>query len=343
MIEKERTGIIYRATSPSGKVYIGQTVLPLLTRIIAHYSLAKQESREYKFMRALRKYGGDIYWQALHRDVPESHLNDLEYKEVQRYDSFYNGYNCTKGGDSVSEKCTGERCHTSKLTVKVVNEIRELYMLDAYTQKELGEMHGVTHGTIGRALKNKTWRDETYGFEAAYQHRKDIRQLKEKITKVSNPGLRRGEEHGNSKLTPQQVKEIRKKYTTSDVSTTKLAVENGVSSTTIHQIVNNKAWKEPDYVVLDWTELHRRKRSRANSGKTHTEETKQKLSKVLKGHTRSMGENNGRSKLSWGDVRDIREKYVPRKYTYEQLAKEHGVTRGLIGMIVRDEIWKEKE
>lgn len=51
------------------------------------------------------------------------------------------------------------------------------------------------------------------------------------------------------------------------------------------------------------------------------------------------GEKNGRSKLTAKQVKEIRAKYIPYKYSTIKLAKEYGVSNVLIGMIVRNEIW----
>lgn len=57
------------------------------------------------------------------------------------------------------------------------------------------------------------------------------------------PGLS-GEQHYNSKLTAQQVTEIRKKYIPYKVTYKMLAKEYGVHLNTIHELINNKTWRE---------------------------------------------------------------------------------------------------
>lgn len=59
--------------------------------------------------------------------------------------------------------------------------------------------------------------------------------------------MARGEDSGTSKLTWEQVREIRRRYKRWGIggdSTTTLAKEFGVGDVTIWQIVNNKTWKE---------------------------------------------------------------------------------------------------
>lgn len=53
----------------------------------------------------------------------------------------------------------------------------------------------------------------------------------------------RGIKHYKSKLTREEVREIRHKYIPIIYSTTKLAEEYGVSNDTIHKIVKRKSWK----------------------------------------------------------------------------------------------------
>ncbi len=61
----------------------------------------------------------------------------------------------------------------------------------------------------------------------------------DKVTAQRQP---RGTTHGRSKLTEQQVKDIRDKYVPWVYSTTKLAKEYGVSHVMINAIVNKKNW-----------------------------------------------------------------------------------------------------
>ena len=55
-----------------------------------------------------------------------------------------------------------------------------------------------------------------------------------------------GDNHGNSKLKSEQIKEIRSKYVPYKYSTCKLAREYNVSQANIFDIVMNKSWKHID-------------------------------------------------------------------------------------------------
>lgn len=57
----------------------------------------------------------------------------------------------------------------------------------------------------------------------------------------------------------------------------------------------------------------------------------------------SNGENNGNHKLTQKDVKEIREKYIPKSKLYGSvaLAKEYGVCKRTIQEIVNNQTWKE--
>lgn len=91
-------GIIYKATSPSGNSYIGQTVQNLEKRIKGHY----EDSRicTYAFANALRKYKKEeLWWTVLYIDIPIKQLDNMERWCIANYDTYNNGYNSTFGGE----------------------------------------------------------------------------------------------------------------------------------------------------------------------------------------------------------------------------------------------------
>ena len=109
----EYEGIIYRYKSPSGKYYIGQTVV--------------EEQRRGVFLNSNCRYGGSKIDNARKKYGPENfeytvllkvsgdnleeiktYLNTLEIGFIKMYDSYKNGYNSTEGGDS------GCRCEETK-------------------------------------------------------------------------------------------------------------------------------------------------------------------------------------------------------------------------------------
>ena len=94
--------IIYKHTSPSGKVYIGQTKRGTLRWKGGKSAYASSK----KLVQAIEKYS----WKNFTHEIIESGIlsqeeaNDREIFWIEFYDSYKNGYNMTKGGSFVSEE-----------------------------------------------------------------------------------------------------------------------------------------------------------------------------------------------------------------------------------------------
>lgn len=90
------TGIIYKITSPSGKVYVGQTMRSFETRMQEH----KRESSGCTLIkRAIDKYGDEMKYELIEENVPQEQLDEREIHWVKYFNSLApDGYNCTTGG-----------------------------------------------------------------------------------------------------------------------------------------------------------------------------------------------------------------------------------------------------
>lgn len=58
-------------------------------------------------------------------------------------------------------------------------------------------------------------------------------------------------------------------------------------------------------------------------------------------HGTSGGERNGRAKLTWDDVREIRQRYAEGGVSYSGLARQFGVDKTAIAGVVSGHTWKE--
>lgn len=105
------TGTIYKYTSPSGKVYIGQTTNQRLRRKKWFNMSSPYTSSDWgsKIDRARIKYGPSsfTYTVLFHKKyiskrAAKVELNTLETYYIGLYDSYRMGYNSTIGGDSAS-------------------------------------------------------------------------------------------------------------------------------------------------------------------------------------------------------------------------------------------------
>jgi len=89
-------GIIYKITSPSGKVYVGQTMRSFEKRVAEH----KRESSCCTLIkRAIDKYGDEMNYELIEENVPQEQLDEREIYWINHFNSLApDGYNCTTGG-----------------------------------------------------------------------------------------------------------------------------------------------------------------------------------------------------------------------------------------------------
>jgi len=93
-------GIIYKITSPSGKVYVGQTVQTFKERIKCH---KKVSSNCTLLKRAISKYGDEMVYEII-EEVPHGLLDERETYWIKELNSLApNGYNCSTGGNDKKE------------------------------------------------------------------------------------------------------------------------------------------------------------------------------------------------------------------------------------------------
>lgn len=142
-------GIIYKYTSPSGKVYIGQTI--------------NEQKRRNTFYNLNLSYGGDKIDNARHKHKPENFQyeilsskeyltkedakQDLDYLEIyyiDSYDSYRNGYNSAIGGGTTTGyKFTDEqRQRVSEVQKgRIITETHRDKIAEALKGKVKSEQH----------------------------------------------------------------------------------------------------------------------------------------------------------------------------------------------------------
>jgi len=200
-----KNNIIYKAVSPSNKVYIGQTTKGLRYRKTIHITVSKNPnnaSYNTPFCKALRKYGANNFnWIILYDNIPKSKLDDMEIQTIANYNSYHGkGYNSTSGGKS---------CMHSDETKKKMSKTKK--NMSAEIKKKMSKAHK--------------------GLKAGVE-------TKKKMSKS-----RKGEGNFNTKLAESQILEIRAKYATGNYTKVRLANEYGVNGTNIYYIVNCKSWR----------------------------------------------------------------------------------------------------
>jgi len=111
-------GYIYTITNTiNGKIYVGQTIMPVGTRWNKHVSRSRQ-ANPTGIAGAIKKYGSANFMVSVVCSAPSEELNDLEKYYITKYDSFYSGYNLTLGGEGTYTLNLNEN--------EVVNKYKEL-------------------------------------------------------------------------------------------------------------------------------------------------------------------------------------------------------------------------
>ncbi|AFH22805.1 hypothetical protein OSG_eHP35_00105 [environmental Halophage eHP-35] len=133
----------------------------------------------------------------------------------------------------------------------------------------------------------------------------------------------KGEKHHQSKLTKEEVVEIREKYATENYQFQELAEEYDVNRPQIGHIIAGRKWKHADGPIF----------------------TTEKIAEIRKKNfpdenEENQGSGNGNTILTEGEVVEMRKKYHNENIYQKDLAEEYGITRGAVGSIVRGDTWK---
>ena len=126
------------------KVYIGQTCQSVHERFLQHLkpSILKQRGT-YKLYNAINKYGKEnFYYDILETGLDYDMADEKEIYYISKYNSYYNGYNSTLGGD-----------------VKTISKVQDIQLLlkmakNKKTLKEMADTFNVCKATITRTLSS---------------------------------------------------------------------------------------------------------------------------------------------------------------------------------------------
>lgn len=128
-VKKNRIGVIYKYTSPSGKIYVGQTVSSMQYRWRRHISDIKHIGKEnYQgcilLSYAIRKYGPDAFKKEILGTYPSEELDKYEIKFIKEHNALApHGYNLRSGGGA-NHELSEELKHIVAVTTKKALELK---------------------------------------------------------------------------------------------------------------------------------------------------------------------------------------------------------------------------
>lgn len=162
-------GYVYSIKSPSNKRYIGITKRNPKNRYQEHVRHSLNRRLNRKLYKAFRRYGKEFMELEI-LEVIESDcefdlmnkLHELEVAYIERYDSFYNGYNGTVGGEG-TVGMTGElnafygKKHDPE-TLRRLSELGRLRTHSEETKRKISESgKGVLHTEKSKVKMKEYW------------------------------------------------------------------------------------------------------------------------------------------------------------------------------------------
>lgn len=154
------TGVIYKYHSPSGKIYLGQTLLPQRKRIDKHKHEALVKKCETPFGHAIRKYGWDVIRKTytVMETVEAGNRADLKAKLTERenyyimlLDTFVpKGYNVK----FTNQRELSEYRDRDAMYSKISKALKGKHMNEAYSSRKIKDItSGIEYPSISEAYR----------------------------------------------------------------------------------------------------------------------------------------------------------------------------------------------
>lgn len=144
---------IYKITNQiNGKVYIGQST-NIKRRWRQHQKTAydvNNKDYEKPLYRAIRKYGIENFIFEILEECLKKELNEKEKRYISLYNSFFNGYNLTLGGDASGTEIN---------KTKIIGIIHDLETTDLY-HREIAEKWNISTEMVQGINTGRYWRQD---------------------------------------------------------------------------------------------------------------------------------------------------------------------------------------
>ena len=234
-------GYIYKITSPSGKIYIGQTIN--IDRRKNDYARLDCDE-QIKIYRSLLKYGWNNHLFEIIEQCEIEKLNSLETYWIKKFDCMNNGLNCTEGGDS--KKLSQET--KDKISVankgKLISQETKNKLSNALKGKNKGKKRTkeqiikMSQVMIGKFIGRKWTEEQT-------KKRKELKLTEETKRKISEAHI--GKEAHNKKKVNAFIYETGE-YVGTYNSYTECAKYLNISSSKISAVILGKRKQTNGYI-----------------------------------------------------------------------------------------------
>jgi len=153
--------IIYKSTNKvNGKIYIGQTINSLESRIKNHIKESKKENVIRPFLKAIKKYGIENFsFEIIDHANNLDELNEKEIIWISEFNSILpNGYNITGGGQGKKLKTTDEFKKTISEGLKKSEKWQKILQSEEYQNKIKNNFIAFNKGKkFTKEHKDKIW------------------------------------------------------------------------------------------------------------------------------------------------------------------------------------------
>lgn len=198
--------------------YIGQAK-NLEERKYRHYRNFMNNRCDTDFYKAVYEFGiNNFDYEILEcGNFSQEELNDLEIKYISKYNSYYNGYNSTKGGHYIPAQ-NGPKKIDKVLLEKIKNDIK----FTEITLSIIASKYKLAPSTISEINFGKI------GFDKNEEY-----PLRKNATSISN----RGQKNGRAIFSDKEVLEIRKKFVEMDLNQLYKQYKKEISFSALKKIV----------------------------------------------------------------------------------------------------------
>lgn len=138
---------IYKITNKlTGCAYVGQSI-HIEERLKRHKQCPKENSH-YPLYQDIKSFGLENFHFEILEECSLDQLNEREIYWISFYDTYFNGYNQTKGGSAGG--------HSVKISEESLMEIIDLLQFSSLSQREIAEMFNVGNDTISEINHGKS-------------------------------------------------------------------------------------------------------------------------------------------------------------------------------------------